>query len=82
MVELGGQFRCGGSDAYVKWVADLLGLEGGDPAIWEPDGKVQLLTAESPQELEDFLLARRKVDRYSARMSALLLLEVDDEGHS
>ncbi|MFD0339576.1 DNA/RNA helicase domain-containing protein [Streptomyces sp. NPDC127117] len=70
VVELGGQFRCGGSDAYVKWVADLLGLEGGDPAVWEPDGKVQLLTADSPQELEDFLLARRKVDRYSARMSA------------
>ncbi|MGP3631817.1 DNA/RNA helicase domain-containing protein [Streptomyces sp. 24-1644] len=70
VVELGGQFRCGGSDAYVKWVADLLGLEGGDPALWEPDGKVELLTAESPQELEDFLIARRKEDGYSARMSA------------
>lgn len=70
VVELDGQFRCGGSDAYVKWVAALLGLEGGDPAVWEPDGKVQLLTADSPQELEDFLVARRKEDRYSARMSA------------
>ncbi|MEU4615306.1 DUF2075 domain-containing protein [Streptomyces umbrinus] len=69
VVELDGQFRCGGSDAYEKWVVDLLGLEGGTPAPWEPDGKLDLRTAESPQELEDFLVARR-ADDYSARMSA------------
>ncbi|MFD9053121.1 DNA/RNA helicase domain-containing protein [Streptomyces zaomyceticus] len=69
VVELDSQFRCGGSDAYVQWVADLLGLEGGEPTVWEPDGKVQLLVADSPQELEDFLVARRGED-YGARMSA------------
>ncbi|MER5898532.1 DUF2075 domain-containing protein [Streptomyces mirabilis] len=69
VVELDSQFRCGGSDAYEKWVVDLLGLEGGTPSHWEPDGKFELLTAESPQELEDFLVARRKED-YGARMSA------------
>ncbi|MEU1123081.1 DUF2075 domain-containing protein [Streptomyces sp. NPDC005899] len=73
VVELDSQFRCGGSEAYVKWVADLLGLEGGEPTVWEPDGKVQLLTADSPQELEDFLVARREEGagrKYSARMAA------------
>ncbi|MFE4450905.1 DNA/RNA helicase domain-containing protein [Streptomyces sp. NPDC056796] len=73
LVELDSQFRCGGSEAYVKWVADLLGLEGGEPTVWEPDGKVELLTADSPQELEDFLVARRQKDGerdYDARMAA------------
>ncbi|MFF3607083.1 DNA/RNA helicase domain-containing protein [Streptomyces sp. NPDC002463] len=69
VVDLDSQFRCGGSDAYVQWVADLLGLEGGSPTVWEPDGKVQLSVADSPQELEDFLIARHD-EGYGARMSA------------
>ncbi|MFF9478372.1 DNA/RNA helicase domain-containing protein [Streptomyces sp. NPDC014733] len=69
VVELDGQFRCGGSDAYLRWVTSLLGLEGDSAIEWEPDGKVQLLTANSPQELEGFLNARRD-QGYSARMSA------------
>ncbi|MFD3482105.1 DNA/RNA helicase domain-containing protein [Streptomyces sp. NPDC058665] len=69
VVELDSQFRCGGSDAYEKWVVDLLGLEGATPGQWEPDGKFELLTAESPKELEDFLVARRE-EGYGARMSA------------
>ncbi|MEV4501947.1 DNA/RNA helicase domain-containing protein [Streptomyces klenkii] len=69
VVELDSQFRCGGSDAYLSWVTGLLGLEGDGPSVWEPDGKVQLLTADSPQELEDFLASRR-AENYGARMSA------------
>ncbi|MGW1116276.1 DNA/RNA helicase domain-containing protein [Streptomyces tanashiensis] len=69
VVDLDSQFRCGGSDAYVQWVADLLGLEGGAPTVWEPDGKVELMVADSPQELEDFLVARRD-EGYGARVSA------------
>ncbi|MFF1832998.1 DNA/RNA helicase domain-containing protein [Streptomyces sp. NPDC058231] len=73
VVELDSQFRCGGSEAYVKWVANLLGLEGDEPTVWEPDGRVELLTADSPQELEDFLVARREEGgekKYDARMAA------------
>ncbi|MFH9469059.1 DNA/RNA helicase domain-containing protein [Streptomyces clavifer] len=73
VVELDSQFRCGGSEAYVKWVANLLGLEGNEPTVWEPDGKVRLLTADSPQELEDFLVTRREEGegkKYDARMAA------------
>ncbi len=69
VVELDSQFRCGGSDAYLRWVTDLLGLEGDGPTAWEPDGKVRLLTAETPQEMEDFLAAQR-AEGYGARMSA------------
>lgn len=69
VVELDSQFRCGGSDAYLRWVVDLLGLEGQAPTVWEPDDKVRLMTVDTPQELEDFLAAKR-AQGYGARMSA------------
>jgi hypothetical protein len=69
VVELDSQFRCGGSDAYVAWVTSLLGLDGDGPVAWEPDGKVELFTAETPQEMEAFLASRREGD-YTARMTA------------
>ncbi len=69
VVELDSQFRCGGSEAYVRWVTGLLGLEGGGPEVWEPDGKVQLLTASSPRGLEKFLESKR-AEGYGARISA------------
>ncbi|MFF5444243.1 DNA/RNA helicase domain-containing protein [Streptomyces sp. NPDC012888] len=69
LVELDSQFRCGGSEAYLRWVTGLLGLEGEGPAVWEPDGKVQLLTVDSPQELEGFLGDRRALG-YGARLTA------------
>jgi hypothetical protein len=69
VVGLDSQFRCGGSDAYLRWVTHLLGLEGDGPNPWEPDGKVRLLTVDTPQELEAFLTTR-KAEGYSARMAA------------
>ncbi|MFI5944143.1 DNA/RNA helicase domain-containing protein [Streptomyces uncialis] len=69
VVRLDSQFRCGGSDAYLAWVTGLLGLEGDGPVLWEPDGKVGLLTVDGPRELEEFLVARR-AEGYGARMSA------------
>lgn len=69
VVPLDSQFRCGGSDAYLRWVVRLLGLEPGGPVVWEPDDRMQLLVADSPEELEAFLDARR-AEKYGARMSA------------
>ncbi|MFE9169000.1 DNA/RNA helicase domain-containing protein [Streptomyces kebangsaanensis] len=69
VVPLESQFRCGGSDAYLRWVKRLLGLESGGPVVWEPDDRMQLLVADSPQEMEAFLQARRD-QGYGARMSA------------
>ena len=69
VVSLAGQFRCGGSDAYLRWVVRLLGLEPGGPVVWEPDGRMQLLVAESPEAMEGFLEERR-AQGYGARMSA------------
>ncbi|QUI33639.1 DUF2075 domain-containing protein [Streptomyces alfalfae] len=69
VIPLDSQFRCGGSDAYLRWVVRLLGLEAGGPVVWEPDDKMQLRLADSPQEMEAFLDAQRS-QKYSARMSA------------
>ncbi|MFI7386694.1 DNA/RNA helicase domain-containing protein [Streptomyces sp. NPDC049813] len=69
VVPLDSQFRCGGSDAYLRWVVRLLGLEPGGAVAWEPDGRMQLSVADSPEELEAFLDARRR-EKYGARMSA------------
>lgn len=69
VVPLDSQFRCGGSDAYLRWVVRLLGLEPGGPEVWDPDGRMQLLLANSPQEFEAFLEDRRS-QGYGARMSA------------
>ncbi|WP_372341399.1 DNA/RNA helicase domain-containing protein [Streptomyces sp. CC224E] len=69
VVSLDSQFRCGGSDAYLQWVVRLLELEPGGPLEWEPDDKMELLVADSPEEMESFLDERR-AQGYSARMSA------------
>ncbi|MFE6194267.1 DNA/RNA helicase domain-containing protein [Streptomyces sp. NPDC057838] len=69
VVPLDSQFRCGGSDAYLRWVVRLLGLETGGPVVWDPDDRMRLVIVESPQEMESFLDARRS-QGYGARMSA------------
>ncbi|WP_367436069.1 DUF2075 domain-containing protein [Streptomyces celluloflavus] len=69
VISLDSQFRCGGSDAYLRWVVQLLGLEPGGPVSWEPDGRFALEVVDSPEQLEDFLSARQ-AEGYGARISA------------
>lgn len=68
-ISLDDQFRCGGSEAYVRWVHRLLGLEAGGPEAWRGDDGFEVRMAESPQALEDLLAARRDAG-YGARMTA------------
>ncbi|MEU5015366.1 DUF2075 domain-containing protein [Streptomyces sp. NPDC021749] len=68
-VSLDSQFRCGGSDAYLHWVVRLLGLEDGGPEEWKPDGRMELVIAESPEEMEAFLQERQSKG-HIARISA------------
>ncbi|MEU4270793.1 DUF2075 domain-containing protein [Streptomyces sp. NPDC026092] len=69
VIPLDSQFRCGGSDAYLRWVLRLLGLASGGPVGWDPDDKMQLIVADTPEEMEA-LLERKQAQGYSARMSA------------
>ncbi|MFH9469047.1 SAV_2336 N-terminal domain-related protein [Streptomyces clavifer] len=68
-VSLDGQFRSGGSRSFLRWLDLFLGLAPGESRPWEPDGRMQLLVADSPMELEAFLEERRS-EGYSARMAA------------
>jgi len=69
VVSLHDQFRCGGSEAYEKWVIDLLGLSGDKPTEWEGDGRFDLRVADTPEEMEAFLAAKQKAGE-TARMTA------------
>ncbi|WP_329287536.1 DUF2075 domain-containing protein [Streptomyces sp. NBC_00691] len=69
VVSLDSQFRCGGSDAYLRWVLRLLGLSPGGPVVWDPDDKMELRVAGTPDEMEAFLDSKR-AQGHSARMSA------------
>jgi DUF2075 family protein len=69
VVSLHDQFRCGGSETYEQWVLSLLGLNGGQPAVWEGDGRFDLRIAETPEEMESFLAAKQRAGE-TARMTA------------
>ncbi|MFS8201192.1 DNA/RNA helicase domain-containing protein [Streptomyces sp. CWNU-52B] len=63
------QWRCGGSDAYVRWVRAVLGLSGQTPEPWTPDGLMHVEVAESPAELERIISTEARSGA-SARMVA------------
>lgn len=68
-ISLDDQFRCGGSESYVRWVQRLLGLLPGGPIPWEGDSSFALDVVDSPQELESRLST--KADQgFSARITA------------
>ncbi|MFI7100878.1 DUF2075 domain-containing protein [Streptomyces sp. NPDC050161] len=63
------QFRCGGSDAYVRWVRDVLGVTDGTPEQWRPDGLMHIEVADTPEELEH-VIRTEALAGASARMVA------------
>ena len=69
IVELEGQFRCGGSIAYEKWVIDLLQLSEAKPSQWHGDKNFQVEIANSPEDLET-KLAKKNAEGYKGRITA------------
>ncbi|MFV0132689.1 DUF2075 domain-containing protein [Streptomyces sp. HMX87] len=63
------QFRCGGSDAYLRWVRSVLGMTDEEPGQWTPDGLMHLEVAETPEELER-IVRTEALAGASARMVA------------
>lgn len=68
-INLDGQFRCGGSEAFVDWVQRLLGLRDGGPSGWRPDGRFSVAVVQSPAELERRMAEHRDAG-FTARMAA------------
>ncbi|WP_369214845.1 DUF2075 domain-containing protein [Streptomyces flavofungini] len=63
------QFRCGGSDAYIRWVRAALGVSGAEPETWTPDGLMHVEVVDSPEELEKIIRSEAGAGA-SARMVA------------
>ncbi|MFE4450907.1 DUF2075 domain-containing protein [Streptomyces sp. NPDC056796] len=63
------QFRCGGSDAYLRWVHAVLGVSDDDPETWKPDGLMHIEVADTPEELEA-IIRTEALAGASARMVA------------
>jgi uncharacterized protein len=68
-VALDAQFRCGGSEEYLRWVLRLLGLTPGGPNSWAGDPAFSVHVAERPQEMEHFLRSKLEAG-YGARIAA------------
>jgi hypothetical protein len=56
--ELQAQFRCQGSDAFVSWVNNTLGIERTAHVIWEEDERFEFKIMSSPHELENAIRMR------------------------
>lgn len=63
------QFRCGGSDAYIRWVRAALGVSDEEAKEWIPDGLMHVEVADSPEELERVIRSEALAGA-SARMVA------------
>lgn len=72
VINLRGQFRCGGSDAFDRWVDRLLGIVDEPPSVWadlKSDSPFEVHVGDSPRDMENWFRARRAGDQ-TARMTA------------
>lgn len=63
------QFRCGGSDGFVRWVENTLGIRRTANQLWGGDENFDFDIVDSPQEL-DAIIRSRSAQGHSARMVA------------
>lgn len=68
-MELVSQFRCNGSDGYLAWLDDVLGIrETANWAINEIDYDIQII--DSPEEVRKMIVNKNKETKNRARMLA------------
>jgi DUF2075 family protein len=67
--ELQAQFRCSGSEAFVNWIDNTLGIRRTANVLWEGNESFDFGIFDSPKELEEAIRKKAK-DGYTARMTA------------
>jgi uncharacterized protein len=67
--ELQAQFRCGGSDGFVRWVESTLGIRRTANQLWSGDDNFDFDIVDSVDEL-DHLIRQRAEEGHSARLVA------------
>jgi uncharacterized protein len=63
------QFRCGGSDAFVNWVNNTLGIERNANVLWEGHPDFEFGIAPSPEALEA-MIRKKAGEGHTARLVA------------
>ena len=63
------QFRCGGSDGFIQWVENTLGLRRTPFVLWDPTEQFDFEIVDTPEELEAMIRARNGAGS-TARLSA------------
>jgi DUF2075 family protein len=66
--ELDGQFRCAGSEGFIRWVDATLGITN-DELLWGSDGQFDFRIFDSVQEMAEAVRAKAN-SGYSARLVA------------
>lgn len=67
--ELDAQFRCGGSDAYMGWVENTLGITRTQNVLWDSDEEFEFRIMDSVEDLEAAIRSHN-ADGHTARLSA------------
>jgi hypothetical protein len=67
--QLEAQFRCAGSEAFVNWVSNTLGIASTANTIWEGDAAFDFQIVETPLKL-DLMIRKKLKEEYSARLVA------------
>lgn len=62
--QLASQFRCSGSDAYLAWLDNTLGLRETDNTVLERD-EFDFRILDSPNELHELIAERNEIDKKS-----------------
>jgi DUF2075 family protein len=67
--ELEAQFRCSGSDAFVNWIDNTLGIRRTANVLWEGNETFDFRVFDSPQALEE-AIQEKAAENNTARMTA------------
>jgi hypothetical protein len=67
--ELEAQFRCSGSDAFVNWIDNTLGIRRTANVLWEGNESFDFKVFDSPQALEE-AIREKAIEGCTARMAA------------
>jgi len=63
------QFRCGGSNTFINWINNTLGIERTVNVLWDNKENFDFKIFDSPESLEDAIKEKVKQD-YTGRVSA------------
>ena len=64
------QFRCGGSDGFVRWIEQTLQIRQTANKLWSGDANFEFDVVDSPEELEALIRASNQTPGQTARLVA------------